>query len=74
MNTNRVVITGIQPSIDNGAYRAKALINEDIPLSASIFADGHDEIAASVFIKHEHEKLTCQKPKSNNKTPLSFKR
>ena len=57
MNTNRVVITGIQPSIDNGAYRAKALINEDIPLSASIFADGHDEIAASVFIKHEHEKV-----------------
>ncbi|HYD21895.1 MAG TPA: maltotransferase domain-containing protein, partial [Flavipsychrobacter sp.] len=57
MNTNRVVITGIQPSIDNGAYRAKALINEDIPLSASIFADGHDEIDASVFIKHELEKV-----------------
>jgi starch synthase (maltosyl-transferring) len=48
----RVIITQVSPVVEGGKYPAKAVINEDITLSADIFGDGHDDVAASVFVKH----------------------
>jgi len=47
----RVIITGITPRIEEGQYPAKAAIHENIIISASIFGDGHDEVAANVAIR-----------------------
>lgn len=52
----RVIITNISPQIEGGRYPAKSVIDEDIVISADIFADGHDEVAAAVFVKHEKDK------------------
>ncbi|MGV8877699.1 MAG: alpha-1,4-glucan--maltose-1-phosphate maltosyltransferase [Sphingobacteriaceae bacterium] len=58
----RVIITNISPLIDDGKYPAKRVIDELITLSADIFTDGHDEIAASVLVKHEADKLWREVP------------
>ena len=46
----RVIITNPQPLIDNGRYIAKSAIGEVLPVSADIFCDGHQELAASVLL------------------------
>jgi len=48
----RVVITQVSPAVENGKYPVKAVVNEDIILSADVFGDGHDEVKASVFIQN----------------------
>ena len=58
----RVVITQLSPSVEDGAFPAKVLINQPVVLSASIFTDGHDEIAASVLIRHESERQWKELP------------
>lgn len=48
----RVIITNVSPVVEGGHFPAKSVINDDIPITADIFGDGHDEVAASVFVKH----------------------
>jgi starch synthase (maltosyl-transferring) len=52
----RVIITNISPRVENGKYMAKAVINEDVCISADIFGDGHDELNASVLIKQKKDR------------------
>ena len=47
----RVIITEISPSIDNGAYAVKAVIGDRVHVSASIFCDGHEQLAAAVHVR-----------------------
>lgn len=42
----RVVITGVTPEIDGGHYPIKRTIGEKVSVTADIFADGHDVLAA----------------------------
>jgi starch synthase (maltosyl-transferring) len=49
----RVVISGISPQIEGGKYPAKRVIGESITITADVFGDGHDEVAASVLLKHQ---------------------
>ena len=44
----RVVIESISPVVDEGAFPAKAVVGDSIEVSADIFAEGHDELAAIV--------------------------
>lgn len=48
----RVIITNVQPRVEGGRFPAKSVIHEDIIFSADVFSDGHDEIAASVFVQY----------------------
>lgn len=52
----RVIISNISPQIEGGKYPAKRATGESLTVTADIFGDGHDEVAASVLIKHESEK------------------
>ena len=45
--TDRVVIEGIRPSTPNG-YPAKAVVGRPVTVSADVFRDGHDVMAARV--------------------------
>jgi starch synthase (maltosyl-transferring) len=47
----RVIITNVFPQVEGGTYPAKGVIGELVDITADIFSDGHDEIAASVFIR-----------------------
>lgn len=58
----RVVITNIQPQVGCGQYPAKVIIHQPLKISASVFADGHDELSASVLVRHESEKTFQEIP------------
>jgi starch synthase (maltosyl-transferring) len=45
--TDRIVIEGIRPSTPNG-YPAKAVVGRATPITADVFRDGHDILAARV--------------------------
>jgi starch synthase (maltosyl-transferring) len=46
---NRIAIEGIGPEIDGGRFPAKAVVDEDFPVEADIFGDGHDIIDAALL-------------------------
>ncbi|EOR94551.1 Alpha-amylase [Arcticibacter svalbardensis MN12-7] len=48
----RVIISNVSPVVEGGQYPAKSAVDEYITISADIFSDGHDEIAASVLVRH----------------------
>jgi len=53
----RVVITNVSPRVEEGRYAAKAVIDENIDISADVFGDGHDEIAVCAYIRHTDDKV-----------------
>ncbi len=52
----RVVIEEVQPSIDNGRYSVKGILGEEITVTAAIFADGHDHVAARLLYRHQTQR------------------
>ncbi|MFP3606160.1 maltotransferase domain-containing protein [Paraburkholderia sp. SIMBA_053] len=49
INAPRVAIESVTPSVDNGRFPAKRSVGERAEISAAIFAEGHDKIAAAVL-------------------------
>lgn len=49
----RVVIEEIQPQIEAGRYPAKRVLGDIVEISAAIFADGHDHVAARLLYRHK---------------------
>lgn len=49
INAPRVAIESVTPSVDNGRFPAKRTVGERAEVSAAIFAEGHDKIAAAVM-------------------------
>jgi starch synthase (maltosyl-transferring) len=45
----RIVIEAVTPSVDAGAFPVKRLQGERVIVSATIFADGHNELAADLL-------------------------
>src|SRR4051812_15709364 len=58
----RVVITNISPQVEDGNFPAKTILGKKLILSASIFSDGHEELGASIQIKHETERGWTELP------------
>ncbi|MCL2781834.1 MAG: alpha-1,4-glucan--maltose-1-phosphate maltosyltransferase [Actinomycetia bacterium] len=46
----RLGLTDIAPVVSGGAHPAKAVVGEAVPVSATVFREGHDAIAASVAL------------------------
>ncbi|MFB9865847.1 alpha-1,4-glucan--maltose-1-phosphate maltosyltransferase [Vreelandella sulfidaeris] len=44
----RIAIEAVSPSLDQGRFAAKAIVDEPVTVKATIFADGHDVLAAAV--------------------------
>jgi starch synthase (maltosyl-transferring) len=48
----RIVIEDIRPQVDGGLYPSRAVAGETVPVEATIFRDGHNEVvAAAVRLK-----------------------
>ncbi|RYZ51998.1 MAG: DUF3416 domain-containing protein [Sphingobacteriales bacterium] len=58
----RVIITNVMPQVNGGNYPAKAVIQEEVVLSADIFTDGHDEVKACVLLKHRKDRTWKELP------------
>jgi starch synthase (maltosyl-transferring) len=50
---SRVVIENVQPQIDGGRYPVKRVLGDSLTVTADIFLDGHEKLAACV--KHRQE-------------------
>jgi starch synthase (maltosyl-transferring) len=48
----RPVVEDVRPSVDQGRFAIKRTVGEPIAVVATIFADGHDVIAAAVIDRH----------------------
>ncbi|WP_414703478.1 alpha-1,4-glucan--maltose-1-phosphate maltosyltransferase [Propionicimonas sp.] len=46
----RIPVSGVSPVIEGGAYPAKAVVGELIPIRAKVFREGHDAVNASVIL------------------------
>ena len=52
----RIVIEEIQPAVDNGRYPAKRILGDTITVTAAIFGDGHDHVAARLLYRHASQR------------------
>ena len=55
-NQTRIIIENVQPQLDGGAFFIKRIVGEKVVVTANVFADGHDVVAACVKFKHEKDK------------------
>ena len=53
---SRVVIEEISPQIDGGRYSACRIEGDEVIVTAAIFGDGHDHLAASLLYRPNSEK------------------
>lgn len=58
----RAIITNVMPQVEQGRYPAKTVLGEPLTFSASVFADGHDELAAIILIRHADQKKWQEYP------------
>jgi starch synthase (maltosyl-transferring) len=49
---SRVVIEEVEPQVDCGRYPAKRIVGDVVTVSAAIFGDGHDMVAAQLSYRH----------------------
>jgi len=52
----RVVIEDIQPTVNGGRYPACRIVGDVMTVTAAIFGDGHDHLAARLLYKHKSER------------------
>jgi len=52
----RVIIEEIQPAVDCGRYSARRVLGDQIAITATLFGDGHDHVAARLLYRHETER------------------
>ncbi|WP_447553820.1 alpha-1,4-glucan--maltose-1-phosphate maltosyltransferase [Vreelandella sp. EE22] len=48
VNAPRIAIEDVSPTLDDGRFAAKLVVDEPARVSATIFADGHDVLAAQI--------------------------
>ncbi|MBX6363414.1 MAG: alpha-1,4-glucan--maltose-1-phosphate maltosyltransferase [Gemmatimonadetes bacterium] len=58
----RVVIEGVAPEIDCGAFPIKRTVGERVVVEADIFTDGHDAVACALLWRAEDEEAWCRAP------------
>jgi starch synthase (maltosyl-transferring) len=58
----RVPIFDVSPNVSGGQFPVKAVIGEEIEVSATIFCEGHDAIGASVVLVDPYGVTTPQRP------------
>jgi starch synthase (maltosyl-transferring) len=72
---NRIIIEGVAPEIDGGRTPVKRIVGEQVEVSADIFADGHDKVAAELLYRAVDEtewRRTAMSPTTNDRWHASF--
>src|SRR5579864_9822528 len=58
----RVVVEGVHPEIDCGAFPVKRIAGDLMVVEADILTDGHDLVAAEVLYRFEQEEVWRRSP------------
>jgi len=56
----RVVIENVRPAVDDGRFPAKRSLGEPMDVTADVFTDGHDLVAAALLLRGPAEKTWRQ--------------
>ncbi|MGB6727779.1 MAG: alpha-1,4-glucan--maltose-1-phosphate maltosyltransferase [Terracidiphilus sp.] len=54
--SRRVVIEDVNPQIDAGRHRICRVVGDEVVVSAAIFADGKDQLAARLLFRHSSDR------------------
>ena len=57
-----IVIEGVDPELDCGAHPVKRVVGDDLLVTADIFADGHDLLAAVLMVRCDDEVAWTEAP------------
>jgi len=71
----RVVIESIRPCVDGGRFCVKRVAGDRVQVTADVFADGHDTVAAVVRHRHDGERRFREvrmRPLGNDRFAASF--
>jgi starch synthase (maltosyl-transferring) len=60
----RVIIEEIKPQVDCGRYPARRILGDRVDITAAIFSDGHDHVAARLLYKHDGDRAWRSTPMS----------
>ncbi len=52
----RIVIEEVQPTVNSGRYPAKRIVGDTVEVTAAIFGDGHDHVAARLLYRHASQR------------------
>ena len=72
---SRVVIEEVEPQVNGGRYPACRIVGDRVVVTAAIFADGHDHIAAHLLYRHKSERrwrIANMTPLGNDLWTASF--
>ena len=58
----RVVVAGVSPEIDCGAFAAKRIAGDRVVVDADIYTDGHDLVAGEILYRHGQEEVWRRSP------------
>ena len=58
----RVVVEGVRPEIDCGAFPAKRILGDYVVLEAGIFTDGHDSVGGEILYRYNREEQWQRSP------------
>ncbi|HVB34165.1 MAG TPA: alpha-1,4-glucan--maltose-1-phosphate maltosyltransferase [Patescibacteria group bacterium] len=73
---SRVVIAGVRPEVDSGRFPIKRVVGESVDVTADIFADGHEVLAARLLHRTEKGEHWNEVPMSelgNDRWEASFR-
>jgi len=59
---SRVVIEAETPVVNSGRYPACRILGDSVVVSAAVFGDGHDHVAAHVLYRHADDRKWCSMP------------
>src|SRR5258707_15062434 len=48
----RIAIDDVRPVVSSGRYPAKAVVGEIVPISATVWREGHDAVAATLVVRY----------------------
>lgn len=51
--SGRLAISDVAPVVNNGTYPAKAVVGEHVPITATVWREGHEAVAADVIWRHQ---------------------
>src|SRR3954469_15101802 len=64
----RIPVLAVGPVVDGGRFDAKAVVGEPVPITATVFREGHDAVAATAVLlgpdglEHTRAKMTLLAP------------
>ncbi|NIH80074.1 starch synthase (maltosyl-transferring) [Amycolatopsis viridis] len=56
--TGRLGIDDVTPAVSCGTYPAKAVVGEHVPISATVWREGHDAVAATVSWRGPNDRIS----------------